>query len=43
MNKGRIVIKDGHVLSMDARVGELESGCVLIDDRRIVAVESMPG
>jgi len=39
MSKGRIVIKDGHVLSMDARVGELESGCVLIDDGRIVAVE----
>jgi len=35
----RIVIAEGHVLSMDAGIGELERGDVLIEDEQIVAVE----
>jgi cytosine/adenosine deaminase-related metal-dependent hydrolase len=35
----RTLITNGHVLSMDPAIGELEDGCVLIEDERIVAVE----
>ena len=35
----RIAIVNGYVLSMDAGVGELERGSVLIEDDRIAAVE----
>lgn len=35
----RIVITNGHVLSMDPAIGELERGSVLIEDDRIAAVE----
>lgn len=36
---GKTLIKDGHVLSMDPGIGELERGAVLIEGDRIVAVE----
>ena len=39
MPSHRIAITGGHVLSMDPGIGELESGGVLIEDDRIVAVE----
>jgi 5-methylthioadenosine/S-adenosylhomocysteine deaminase len=35
----RIAIVNGYVLSMDPATGELESGSVLIEGDRIVAVE----
>ena len=35
----RTLITGGHVLSMDPSVGELERGCVLVEDDRIAAVE----
>ncbi len=35
----RTLITGGHVLSMDPAIGELDDGCVLIEDERIVAVE----
>lgn len=35
----RTLISGGHVLSMDPSIGELERGCVLVEDDRIVAVE----
>jgi cytosine/adenosine deaminase-related metal-dependent hydrolase len=35
----RTLISGGHVLSMDPQIGELERGCVLVEDDRIVAVE----
>jgi 5-methylthioadenosine/S-adenosylhomocysteine deaminase len=34
----RVVIRGGHVLSMDARIGDLYGGDVLIEDDRIAAV-----
>src|ERR1700681_4410770 len=39
MDSKRILITNGHVLSMDPQIGELEHGCVLVEDGRIVAVE----
>lgn len=39
MARRRTLITGGHVLSMDSSVGELERGCVLVEDDRIVAVE----
>jgi cytosine/adenosine deaminase-related metal-dependent hydrolase len=39
MTGHRIVIANGHVLSMDDAVGELEGGSLLIEGDRIVAVE----
>src|ERR1700730_16274780 len=39
MASRRTVIRDGYILSMDPRVGELERGAVLIEDGRIVALE----
>jgi len=35
----RTLISGGHVLSMDPSIGELDRGCVLVEDDRIVAVE----
>lgn len=35
---GRTVLTNGHVLSMDPAIGEIEGGAVLIEDDRIVAV-----
>ena len=35
----RKLITNGHVLSMDPAIGEIEDGAVLIEDDRIVAVE----
>jgi 5-methylthioadenosine/S-adenosylhomocysteine deaminase len=35
----RTVIANGYVLSMDAGIGEVEHGSVLIEGSRIVAVE----
>jgi cytosine/adenosine deaminase-related metal-dependent hydrolase len=39
MTAQRIVIADGYVLSMDAEIGDIEHGSVLIEGNRIVAVE----
>jgi cytosine/adenosine deaminase-related metal-dependent hydrolase len=39
MSTHRIAIVNGHVLSMDPAVGELERGSILIEGERIVAVE----
>ncbi len=40
MPSSRTAITGGHVLSMDPGIGELEHGDVLIEDDRIVAVET---
>ena len=39
MTAHRIVITNGYVLSMDAAIGDIEHGSVLIEEARIVAVE----
>ena len=39
MTAHRIVITNGYVLSMDAAIGDIEHGSVLIEGSRIVAVE----
>ena len=39
MTADRTVIANGYVLSMDAAIGEVEHGSVLIEGSRIVAVE----
>ena len=38
MPADRILVTNGHVISMDPSIGELDDGCVLIEDDRIVAV-----
>ncbi len=39
----RTVITNGYVLSMDSEIGELDHGSVLIEDDKILAIESEPG
>ena len=39
MASGRLLIKDGHVLTLDPSLGDLERADVLIEDGRIAAVE----
>ena len=36
----RILLRGGHVISMDAAVGDLPRGDVLIEDGRIAAVQT---
>jgi cytosine/adenosine deaminase-related metal-dependent hydrolase len=38
MSNQRLLIRNGHVLSMDPAIGDLERGSVLIEDGRIAAV-----
>ncbi|MCU0312728.1 MAG: amidohydrolase family protein [Solirubrobacteraceae bacterium] len=40
MPRERLVVTNGHVLSMDPAIGELERGSVLVEDGRIAAVTS---
>ena len=38
MASDRLLIKDGHVLTLDRTLGDLEQGDVLIEDERVSAV-----